>query len=153
MIGKNFGKECEGTIEIEKSWGTTKDRTKPLQETITTSKNRRMGWNPWIICTHAYMHTCIQKANIFFSGKFNKADLHEMGARYTVFCGSQELKPPRHEESKGRRSRQRGEPRLKILGARPNKRSSVGGEAHLEAKWGGMKPQEWETNPRKIGAS
>ena len=70
-----------------------------------------------------HLHTCIHKANIFFSGKFNKADLHEMGARYTVFCGSQELKPPRHEESKGRRSRQGGEPRLRdrILGARSAK--------------------------------
>ena len=72
---------------------------------------------------HAYIHTCIHKANIFFSEKFNKADLHEMGARYTVFCGSQELKPPRHEESKGGRSRQGGEPRLwdRTLGARSAK--------------------------------
>ena len=36
-----------------------------------------------------------------------------MGARYTVFCGSQELKPLRHEDSKGRRSRQGGEPHLR----------------------------------------
>ena len=66
-----------------------------------------------------HLHICIHKANIFFSGKFDKAGLHEMGARYTVFCGSQELKPPRHEESKGGRSRQEGEPRLsdKTLGA------------------------------------
>ena len=118
---KNLGKNLKTHSIIEEPWGTTwmKDRTKPLQESITTSTSRRMGRNPWIIFTHAYMHTCIHKANIFFSGKFNKADLHEMGARYTVFCGSQELKPPRHEESKGGRLRQEGEPRLsdRTLGA------------------------------------
>ena len=66
----------------------------------------------------AHMHTCIHKANIFFSGNRIRN-----GVRYTVFCGSQELKPSRHEESKGRRSRQGGEPRLKgkTLGKRSTK--------------------------------
>ena len=78
------------------------------------SKNRQETMNH----LHTYMHTCIHKGNIFFLGNQTRQTSKKWG-KIQVFCGNQELKPPRHEESKGRRSRQGGEPRLsdRTLGA------------------------------------
>ena len=50
----------------------------------------------------AHMYTCIHEfIKLTFSFQEIKQDRPPRnGARYTVFCSNQELKPPRHEASK-----------------------------------------------------
>ena len=62
MIGKNFGKECEGTIDDPEGQRRT-------GRNLCRKASRPQQAEEWA-GTHesfAHMHTCIYKANIFFS--------------------------------------------------------------------------------------
>ena len=117
---KNLGKNLKAHSIIEEPWGTTwmKGRAKPLQESVTTPASRRIGRKPWIICTHAYMHTCIHKANIFFSGNQTRQTSKKWGKIQSVLWQSR-VEASKTRSVKSRRSRQGGEPCLsdRTLGA------------------------------------
>ena len=80
-------------------------------------KNGQETMNHLHTCIHAYIKV------IFSFQEIKQGRPLRNKARYTMFCGNQELKPPRHETSNGRRVRQRGEARLRdrTLGARSAK--------------------------------